>query len=291
VRHRHRIFAAGLAAGWAVAGAAPAADVPAPDKSGYTLFDPTPVDQERAFCTDRPSKSTGACTVDAGHFQYETDLVNFTEDRSNGLTTRTWLFTNPTFKLGLTNRLDVEVNMVPVETVSVRDRASGAHTTTTGAGDLYVRAKLNLIGDDGGDIAVALNPYVKAPTARTGIGDGAVEGGLTVPVSVNLPLNWSLSFAPEIDVLADAAGGGRHANLSGALGVSHPLSRTLTASAEVWSDVNFDPQGAVRQYSFDLGLAWIPARHPNVQLDGGVNLGLNAVTPGAQAYLGLSQRF
>jgi hypothetical protein len=49
---------------------------PAPDKAGYTLFDPTPDDQMRAFCTDRPPKANAACTVDAGHFQYESDIVN-----------------------------------------------------------------------------------------------------------------------------------------------------------------------------------------------------------------------
>jgi hypothetical protein len=40
----------------------------AQDKSGYTLFNPTPDDQLRAFCTDRPPTATLPCTVDAGHF-------------------------------------------------------------------------------------------------------------------------------------------------------------------------------------------------------------------------------
>jgi|SRR5208282_5790026 len=48
----------------------------APDKSGYTLFDPTPDDQLRAFCTDRPPKANAACIIDAGHFQYESDIVD-----------------------------------------------------------------------------------------------------------------------------------------------------------------------------------------------------------------------
>ncbi|MDR3511988.1 MAG: transporter [Caulobacteraceae bacterium] len=291
--HRHWIFGVGLAASLLLGGLAFADDAPAPapDKGGYTVLDPTPADQLRGFCTDRPTKSTGACTVDAGHLQYETDLINFTDDRSDGVTTRTWLFTNPTLKLGLTNTLDVEVNMVPVETVTARDRTSGARTSVTGVGDLYARFKLNLMGDDGGNVAIALVPYVKAPTARAGIGNGAVEGGLVTPLVFNLPRDWQLTIDPEADLLANASGAGRHANVSGLLSFSRPLSKTLTASVEVWGDANFDPAGTVRQYSFDLGLAWVPARHPNVQLDGGVNLGLNDVTPGTQVYLGLSQRF
>jgi hypothetical protein len=49
--------------------------------------------------------------------------------------------------------------------------------------------------------------------------------------------------------------------------------------------------GTVTHASFDLGAAWIPQAHPNFQLDGGVNLGLNNQTPAAQAFVGISQRF
>ncbi len=292
---RDRLSIGALALSLALAGAARADDAAtpaaAPDKSAYGVFDPTPTAQERALCTDRPTKSTGTCTVDAGHWQYETDLINYTDDHSGGVTTQTWLFTNPTLKLGVTNTLDIEVNMVPWETVTTHDHASGARTSISGIGDFYAKAKWNLLGDDGGDVAVALAPYIKAPTARAGIGNGAVEGGLIVPLVFNLPDGWQLTVDPEADVLANGAGRGDHANIAGLLSFGHPLSATLTASVEVWSDIDFDPAGVVRQYSFDLGLAWIPAKHPNVQLDGGVNLGLNAATPAAQAYLGLSQRF
>src|SRR5580704_11265506 len=54
----------------------------APDKSSFTLFDPTPVDQMRSFCTDRPPRANLACTVDAGHFQYESDMFNWSYART-----------------------------------------------------------------------------------------------------------------------------------------------------------------------------------------------------------------
>ena len=65
-----------------------------------------------------------------------------------GVTTTTQLFTNPTVKLGLTNNLDFEVNIAPWEQVSTHDAASGATTTSSGVGDLFLRAKLSLLGDD-----------------------------------------------------------------------------------------------------------------------------------------------
>ncbi|MDQ2859132.1 MAG: transporter [Pseudomonadota bacterium] len=278
-------------AGAALAQETPAAAAPPPDKSGFTLFDPTPAADLRALCTDRPTKSASPCTVDAGHVQIESDLVNVTYDRSGGANTTTWLATNPTVKLGLTNALDAELNIVPLEIVTVRDRATGATSRTSGVGDLYARLKWNLLGDDGGAIGLAISPFVKLPTAKAGIGDGAVETGVAALISVNLPDSFSLNVNPEIDLLRNAQDSSRHINTIAVASLNRPVSKTITLSAELWSDVNFDPAGRITQVSADLGAAWIPARHQNFQLDGGVNLGLNDRTPAVQAYVGASRRF
>jgi hypothetical protein len=229
--------------------------------------------------------------VDAGHVQLESDVFNVTLDRSGGQNTNTFLFSNPTLKLGLTNTMDIEVNLTPYEQVYVRDRLSGVKTHDQGVGDLYLRSKLSLIGADGGDIAVTFSPFVKLPTAAHGLGDGAVEEGFIVPMSFNLPQNWALTVDPEVDALKNTADDGRHLNLSGLISFSRPVDKSLTLSLELWSDVNIDPRGTVRQYSFDIGAAWISPRRPNLQLDCGVNFGLNGATPAAQVYTGVSQRF
>ncbi len=244
----------------------------------------------RDLCTDRPTKSTAPCTVDAGHFQIESDLFNVVFDRTGGVNTNTYLFTNPTLKYGLTRTLDVEVNIAPLMEVTTRDRSTGAKTGATGIGDLYLRAKLNLLGDDGGSVGLALEPYVKLPTAGSRLGNGAVETGLIAPISVNLPAKFALSLDPEVDLLKDQSGDGRHANVVNLIGMSHPVG-PLTLSAEAWSDVDFDPRGTLTQYSADFGVAWIPAKAKSIQFDGGVNLGLNRVTPGLQIYVGVSRRF
>ena len=274
------------------AGAARADDAPAPpppDKSGFTLFNPTPTDDLRSLCTDRPTKSTGPCTVDAGHWQVESDIYNWTQQSLGGVTTTTELFTNPTLKLGVTNTLDVEVNIAPYERITTR--SGGVTTTAEGAGDLYLRAKWAPIGDDGGSFAFALVPYVKVPTASHSIGNGEVEGGVVAPIQFTLSNNLQVLFDPEIDVLADASGSGYHANTISLVSLTYPVSKTVNVSAELWGDANFDPSGTVSQASFDLGAGWIPAKQPDLQFDGGVNLGLNKATPSVQAYVGISHRF
>src|SRR5208337_2964795 len=62
----------------AAAQTAPGDAANAPDKSSYSLLSPTPDDQLRSFCTDRPPKANLPCTVDAGRFQYESDAFNWT---------------------------------------------------------------------------------------------------------------------------------------------------------------------------------------------------------------------
>jgi hypothetical protein len=267
-----------------------ATSAPPPDKSRYTLLNPTPADQLRSLCADRPTKSNAPCTVDAGHWQLESDVYNYSWQRVSGVTTFAEFFTNPTLKLGITNTLDFEVNIAPYERVTTRDRASGV--VAGGIGDLFLKAKLNLQGDDGGSVSVALFPYLKVPTAPRSIGNGAVEGGLLAPIQVNLTDKLALSVVPEADVLADRAGGpGRHLNMANVLTLNYQTSKTVTLGAEIWGDADFDPAGTATQASFDVAAAWIPTKAPDIQLDGGVNFGLNKATPGVQVYAGITKRW
>ena len=41
------------------------------------LFDPVPDSVMHGFSTDRPTKSNAPSTADARHYQYETDIFNF----------------------------------------------------------------------------------------------------------------------------------------------------------------------------------------------------------------------
>jgi Putative MetA-pathway of phenol degradation len=261
-----------------------------PDKSVYTLFNPVPDDQMRDFNTDRPPKANVPYTVDAGHFQYETDLVNLAFNQASGTVhTDTLLVPNPTFKFGLTNNIDLEINAPAGIGIHSFDAASGASSTVWGVNDVFLRTKVNLWGNDGGSTAFALLPYVKLPTASAGIGNGAVEGGVIAPLSISLPKGFTLLFNSEVDVLKNSADNGRHANFINLVTVSHELVKDLTLYVEGWSDYNNDPLQPSTQYSFDLAAAWLVRR--NLQLDFGVDFGLNRATPKVQVFAGVSQRF
>ncbi len=241
-------------------------------------------DAPKPICADRPSKGTSPCTDDAGHWQVEVDEFDVTRNRSGGVTTDTTVFASTNFKYGVTDRLDLEFNITPLQTQSV----SNGGGRTSGFGDVTARAKFALIP---GDNAISLLPSLKLPTAGAGLGNGAVEGGLTVPISLALPGKVTLTLDPEVDALKDSTGSGRHASYALAVGASRALTSTVTGSVELWGGQDQDPGGHVTQASFDLGLAWIPAKMQTLQLDGGVNVGLNHATPGAEVYVGISRRF
>jgi Putative MetA-pathway of phenol degradation len=241
-----------------------------------------------SICTDRPTKSNYACTVDAGHFQYEADIMNESTLRLNGVTTNSWLAVNPTLKYGLRSSVDVEANFSPLEIIRTSGPSVGARTVT-GVSDLYLRLKYEFLGSDSGDLQATLLPYVKAPTASAGIGNGAVEGGLIMPVNYKLTDTLTLTTVPEFDAYKDAAGTGRHLNTAQLLNLGASLPDNFTLYGEIWGDWNFDTAGTVREYSADTALSY--GITPYLQIDAGLNFGLNRYTPATQAYIGVSQKF
>ena len=239
-----------------------------------------------ALCTDRPTKATSACTVPKGMVQFESDIVNWTRNSDSGVRTDVTLYSSPMLKYGLTSSTDVEAAITPYETITTRD-ATG-ESKISGVGDLYLRVKQRLTPSDA-KAQFAVIPYVKIPTAKLGIGNRKVEGGVVGTGVFSLPDGFSLTVTPEIDALLDGDGHGHHAQFVGALNVSKTLSSKLTASAELWTAQNQDPAGHIRQYSADFALAYLAG--PTLQLDAGTNIGLNRATPDVQVYAGISTRF
>jgi len=279
--------ACGCFATLAAIAAAPAfGDDMTPDKSDYTLFNPTPDAELRSFSTDRPPKANSPYTVDAGHFQYESDIAVFGYDNSAGVRTEDWTVIDPTLKLGLTNSIDVELQITPYESLVAK---SGAATTSiSGYGDTIARLKINVLGDDRGAVAVALLPYVKLPTAQSGLGNGRVEGGLILPVSFSAPRDFTVIVMPEGDYLKNTAQSGYHLAFDFLINVSHPLDKRWTFYTEVFTTQSFEARDKPI-YTMDEALTY--ALTPNWQLDFGGNFSLNGAAPRTQLYVGLSQRF
>ncbi len=242
---------------------------------------PTPI------CTDRPTKAFVACTVPKGDIQIESDAINWTRMTSDGTREDTILYTSPTFKYGLTKHSDIEVTLTPYETVRTR-MPDGSTDTVGGFGDVYFRLKQKLTADDS-KTQISLIPSIKAPTAKSSIGDGKWEGGLTAPINIPLPAKFTLTLGPEIDIIANDERPGYHIELTSLVNISHPIGKKINVYAEFWNDQMLEPGGTVHEYSADVAASY--QLSDTLQLDVGGNFGLNAATPDEQLYLGISSRF
>ena len=154
-------------AGLAAQPASPAEPAPAlPDKSRFTLWNPTPRPLMRELSADRPDKTESAYTVDAGHFQVEMDLVaySYDHDRSGGNDTRTeaWAIAPMNLKLGLLNDVDLQLMIETYNQVRTEDQVAGTTEHQSGFGDVTLRLKRNLWGNDGGRTAPRDNAVRKA---------------------------------------------------------------------------------------------------------------------------------
>jgi hypothetical protein len=260
------------------------------DKSGYSLFDPTPDDLLRKFAPDRPTKGFSVRTVDAGHFEIETDLVSTTISNSLGVTTHSFQGLDPTLKLGLTNWMDIEVQFNGLQYTEAVDGTSPFNfQNSTGFGDVFLRSKINLLGNDSGPVGFALIPYVKLPSSTPLISNGAVEGGLIAPLALR-PADFIVTLMTEVDDLKSATSNNRYANFVNLVSVSHAVPGTegINATVELFSSVGTDP-GTPPVYTLDFGMNFRLSQH--TILDVGVNLGLNSAAPKAQIYTGISARF
>ncbi len=166
-----------------------------PDKSQFTLFNPTPRALMRDLSPDRPDATESPITVDAGHFVMEVSLFDWR--RSGGDDVYTLMST--TLKLGLTN--DADLHFV-FDSYTWESPESG--NTTEGFGDIEFRLKYNLWGNDGGDTALALFPFVKIPTGAA-LSNDEWEGGLIVPFSMKLREGVELGLMAEFGAVYNDA--------------------------------------------------------------------------------------
>lgn len=242
---------------------------------------------EVPICTDRPSKSTGECTVPAGSWQVETGLIDWTRADAGGVRTDTVSWGSSLIKYGISSNADVEFQMTPLVTSNIE--AGGSHVRHSSFGDVIVRAKYRLSRADA-PLLIALDPFVKIPTANRHIGNRRVEAGMVVATSAALGKSGlTLSLDPELDLNADADGSGRHLATQQVVNLGVAATDKLSLSTEVWAKWDWDPAGTAKEASWDVAGAYQATRR--LQFDAGANFGLNSQTPDLELYTGVSVRF
>jgi hypothetical protein len=264
------------------------AEVAAPDKSGYHLFRPTPRDQMRELSTDRPDQTESPYTVDAGHVQLEMDFINGVLDEdSNNVRSQIWSYAPINLKFGLCNQVDVQFMLDSYVRSRVEDRTTGTVTKANGLGDLTTRLKINFWGNDGGKTALAVMPFVKWPLPQSSLRNGKTEGGLIVPLGIELPAGWSMAVMTEFDFVRNDVGG-YDTEYFNTVTVSHDIVGNLGGYLEFAALVTPDSDGEW-QGQVDVGFTY--GLNENTQFDIGCNFGVTDSAPDFNPFAGLSIRF
>jgi hypothetical protein len=239
--------------------------------------------------TDRPDATESPYTVDAGHYQMESDLIARTRnhDKADGADTVTtaWMFTAVNFKVGLTNNIDLQAVVEPYTKIETDDRAASSEDKLSGFGDITTRLKINLWGNDEGDTAGALMPFVKWPTAGEGLGNDKIEGGLILPVAFALSSGWSLGIMTEVDFVRNETNDGYTTEWVNTATVSHDIAGDVGGYLELTSTLTDGADLA----TFNCGLTY--GLNKNIQLDLGTNIGLTDATEDLVVFAGISVRY
>lgn len=228
----------------------------------------------RPLSTDRPDVTESPNTVDAGHFQMEADVARVTRDE--GFTSYGFAHTN--LKYGLAHFWDVQLvveSLVGLE---------GPEGYDWGYGDTTLRTKLNLFGNDAGPLALALMPWVKLPTAGSR-GNEKVEGGLIVPLGIDLPAGFESGLMLEGDWMANEANADYHFELLHSATVSHELVGPLGAYIEAFAVYSMEPG---QSYALSAALGFTYDIDGWLQPDAGVAVGLTEAAEDVSPFVGLS---
>jgi hypothetical protein len=261
-------------------------------KSRYDLLNPTPRALLREMSTDRPDKTESPFTVDAGHIQVELDFVTYTSDRSRrggeDIRSETVNVAPINFKLGLTNSTDLQVVFDSYLRETVTDHVTRTREKAQGIGDLTVRLKQNLWGNDGGTTALALMPFVKLPTNTNGFGNDAVEFGVIVPLAITVSDRVGVGLMTKVDPLRKSDGKSYRPSFINSATVAFTLTNKLGLYTELFTERGTE-RGARWNVTGDVGLTY--AVSENIQLDTGVNLGITEAADDLNLFVGLSRRF
>lgn len=228
----------------------------------------------RPLSADRPDVTESPKSVDAGHFQVEMDAARYTRD--SGLSA--YSFANTNLKLGLTSFMDAQV---VVESLLGLEEAAGYNW---GFGDITLRTKINLVGNDDGQVAIGLLPWVKIPTAGSR-GNGSVEGGMAGIVGLELPAEFGAGFQVQGDMLENTLGDGHHFELLTTATLGRTIIGPLGAFVELFG-VHSTEAGASYLLSFNGGFTYMVT--PLFMLDAGSAVGITDAAEDVSVFAGAS---
>ena len=255
------------------------------DKRQFHLFHPTPRLYMRPMVPDRPGITESPYSVDAGHYQYETDALRLLTRREGTTHGRDWYVNHALVKIGLTDRNDLQIGVDSyTDTRNYDDADASQAQVYHGLGDVTLRLKHTLVGDDNSRWALGLIAYVTLPTGGPR-GDGAVEYGAVLPVVYQVTKPWSIGGQLATEVYWDRDTQSRYLQLTPTFTTDYQFTKLVQAFVELVG--YWDVRQVAWRSSINLGPQLDIS--DNVQLDFGTHLPITHSVD-REYFLGISFR-
>jgi hypothetical protein len=295
MKHFATLLIALLAVGPLVASAQSSDDnhpkFPSPyDSAHFSWRKPVPHNRLRPLRPDRPGTTESPFTVDAGHFQVETDLGRLINEpgSADDPQRRTWRGAYALVKLGLSRKTDLQVELPFYAAQKQRPTdASDWDQSQRGFGDMAVRIKHNFVGDDQkGPFAASVIGFVRLPTGTQGVSNTRPEYGIVLPVDVEIGDTYNLEAQLETDLEYNPESAQRYVRLMPSVAIDRQFGEKLGLLVEGAFPWNTEQH----RWHAQLNVAPTFNVTDNFQLDAGTHIALNMRTQ-REYFVGLTVRY
>ena len=222
----------------------------------------------REFQTDRPDVTESAFTVDAGHFQVETDLFKTEHYKIFKIRTVNHYFNTANIKLGITNSLDFQLVVSTLNSSKIIE--NNIVEKQSGFGGFTFRIKQNIWGNDQGKTALAIIPYINFPSSSS----KQFSGGVVFPFAQSLSNGWDIGAQLESEIVNNQTGSNYHFNFLTSVTSSHSLCKNLDFFIE--GVITKNNESKLYEYYINGGPSYSVSE--NLHVDCGVYYGIKNIS-------------
>lgn len=251
-------------------------------KNIYSLLKPVTKSRLRDMETDRPGMSETPYSLDAGHFQFETDAFKMIVNKKDGFRTRDLEYNRLNFKAGITNHTDIQF-IVPfyhekrIESLEGGEKIENASSFE----EVTVRVKHSLWGNDKGKTALALLPFVTLPTTK----GERITGGIAVPFAAKLKHKFGLGAQVDAQYEKDESD-----EYDTQLSNSYLIEKELPLNFEVFLETYNSYALKAQHFDSFLNGGLVYSIGKNFKVDAGLHYGVTDNTK-KEYYFGVSFRY
>ncbi|MFA9479408.1 transporter [Phycisphaerales bacterium AB-hyl4] len=254
----------------------------------YNLFtNPAPRDFHRPLAPE-----PHPYTTEPGRVQVEIDPLSYAYDRHNpdreNIRVRAWEVP-VTIKLGVLHNVDFQVGVDAFVWEREDDVDAGTRSRERGFGDITLRSKINLWGNDEDmDHAFAVMPFLQLPTARHDLGSRAVQGGVMLPFAWVFAEGWEVEWTPHFAAIRDGDDESYELEAGSLLVLNRVIVENLEAFVE-FEAIGDTESGSPWAGTVATGLTY--ELTPDTILEGGVGFGVTRAADDFTTFITIVQRF